>query len=337
MDRSRRRFACILAGLLVALASPSFAGTVNYSYDEQGRIITAAYPDGTCAAYIYDQTGNRTRYVVSGSGCPNLLIAGPVSATVAENSSNNPITLNITGGTPTSVAVSSGASQGTASASGTSIAYTPNSGYVGADSFQYTASNSYGTSLPGTASLTISIPDGTVLYTSSSAGAYSYTIPAGVAFVDIEGWGAGYPGWVLQPSPFQAAGGGGGGYFKKHIAVAQGQVITGAISDPPAPSYSGWPSPAGPVTVTSPVSLSAAAGAYNAGGAASGGDINTTGGYCCATYPYSGGGAGNGGGNQNTPSAAGTTPGGGGAGSLYQTVLSGAAASGKIRITARTS
>lgn len=335
MKRSSKFWACALvAGGLIACGPAARSGTVNYSYDEQGRVITAAYPDGACATYVYDRAGNRTRYVVSASGCANLLVAGPVNATVAENSSNNPISLNITGGTPTSVAVSSGAAHGSATASGISIAYTPNGGYVGADSFQYTASNSYGTSAPGTVSLTVSVPDGTVLYTTSNPGAYSYTIPAGVAFVDVEGWGAGYPGFALNPN--QLSGGGGGGYFKKHIAVSQGQVITGSISPPPAPMSSGFPTPAGPVTVTSPVSLSAAAGALSSGGTASGGDINTTGHNCCITYFYSGGGAGNGGGDQNAISGPGTTPGGGGAGA-YPLGSLGPAAAGQIRITARTS
>jgi YD repeat-containing protein len=335
MIGSRKRITCALASLaLIVGASPAVAGTVNYSYDEQGRIATATYPDGTCATYVYDKAGNRTHYTVSATGCANLVIAGPVSAAVAENSSNNPISLNITGGIPTSVAVSSGASHGSASAIGASIRYTPNGGYLGPDSFQYTATNSYGTSAPGTVSLTVAAPDGTVLYTASNPGPYSYTVPAGVAYVDIEGWGAGYPGFALNPN--QLSGGGGGGYFKKHIAVSQGQVITGSISPPPAPMSSGLPTPAGPVTVTSPVNLSAAAGALPSGGTASGGDVNTTGRNCCITYFYSGGGAGNGGGDQNAISGPGTTPGGGGAGA-YPLGSLGPAAAGQIRITARTS
>ena len=78
-----------------------------------------------------------------------------VSATVAYNSSNNVIPLNITGGTPTSVAVSTRASHGTATASGTSIAYTPPVGYSGPDSFTYTATNAGGTSAPAMVTITV--------------------------------------------------------------------------------------------------------------------------------------------------------------------------------------
>src|SRR3546814_1220295 len=74
---------------------------------------------------------------------------------------NNPITLNITGGAPTSVAVGTAPAHGTATASGTSITYTPAAGYAGSDSFTYTAANASGTSAPATVSVTIAsaVPD----------------------------------------------------------------------------------------------------------------------------------------------------------------------------------
>ncbi|WP_230432317.1 Ig-like domain-containing protein [Plesiomonas shigelloides] len=83
----------------------------------------------------------------------------PVTAnavtTVAANSSANAITLNLSGGTATSVAVATNASHGTATASGTSITYTPTAGYSGADSFTYTATNAAGTSTAATVSITV--------------------------------------------------------------------------------------------------------------------------------------------------------------------------------------
>lgn len=82
-------------------------------------------------------------------------VANAVSATVAYNSSNNAITLNITGGAATSVTVASAASHGTATASGTSITYTPTTGYAGSDSFTYTATNAAGTSAPATVTITV--------------------------------------------------------------------------------------------------------------------------------------------------------------------------------------
>ncbi|PXV59883.1 Putative Ig domain-containing protein [Dyella jiangningensis] len=107
-------------------------------------------------------------------------VANAVNATVAYGSTSNPIALNITGGTATSVAVGTNATHGTATASGTSITYTPVVGYAGPDSFTYTASNTGGTSSPATVTVTVSPP--TITYapaapTHARAGvAYSQSI-----------------------------------------------------------------------------------------------------------------------------------------------------------------
>ncbi|MGI2032706.1 putative Ig domain-containing protein [Rhizobium panacihumi] len=85
-------------------------------------------------------------------------VANAVSATVAIGSSNNLITLSISGGVAASVAIDTQATNGAATASGTTITYTPNPGYSGPDSFRYTATNSAGTSLPATATITVAIP-----------------------------------------------------------------------------------------------------------------------------------------------------------------------------------
>ncbi|CAM4355540.1 putative Ig domain-containing protein [Stenotrophomonas lactitubi] len=89
-------------------------------------------------------------------------VANPVSATVAYNSSANPITLNITGGVPTSVAIGTAAAHGSAVASGTTVTYQPTAGYAGPDSFTYTATNTAGTSAPATVSITVGNPTITV-------------------------------------------------------------------------------------------------------------------------------------------------------------------------------
>lgn len=93
---------------------------------------------------------------VSNSVTPNIVpVAAAVSATVAFNSSANAIPLNISVGTPTGVAVATGASHGTTSVSGLGITYTPTTGYAGPDSFTYTASNSGGTSAPALVTITV--------------------------------------------------------------------------------------------------------------------------------------------------------------------------------------
>ncbi|MEO4001766.1 putative Ig domain-containing protein [Mesorhizobium sp. CAU 1732] len=94
-------------------------------------------------------------YTLSVAGPP---IAGAASETVKANSSANPISLNITGGTPDSVAVATPAAHGTATASGMTITYTSNAGFSGTDSFTYTATNAFGTSLAATVTITVTAP-----------------------------------------------------------------------------------------------------------------------------------------------------------------------------------
>ncbi|WP_281660333.1 putative Ig domain-containing protein [Microvirgula aerodenitrificans] len=160
--------------------TPGSSGTSNFT-------VTAT--DANSA------TGSNA-YSITVSGLPPT--ASAVSATVAANSSANPITLSLGGGAATSVAVASAASHGTATASGTSITYTPTAGYSGADSFTYTATNASGTSSPATVSITVSAPTlvlspasgalaggstgsaySTTISTSGGTAPYSYAITAG--------------------------------------------------------------------------------------------------------------------------------------------------------------
>ncbi len=123
-------------------------------------------------------------------------VANSVSATVNHGSSANPITLDLTGGAASSVAIATQASHGTASASGTSITYTPTASYSGPDSFTYTATNGAGTSAPATVSLTVSpatislnpstLSSGTIavgysqaVSASGGTGPYTYAITSG--------------------------------------------------------------------------------------------------------------------------------------------------------------
>ncbi|WP_180977433.1 putative Ig domain-containing protein [Janthinobacterium sp. ROICE36] len=128
--------------------TPTAAGPYNFT-------VTAT--DSSTGSGPY--TGSRAYSVTVAAGAP---VAGNVSATVAYGSSANLITLNLSGGAATSVAVASGALHGTATASGTSITYTPTAGYGGSDSFSYTASNGIGTSAPATVTITVSGPTITI-------------------------------------------------------------------------------------------------------------------------------------------------------------------------------
>ncbi|WP_349961798.1 putative Ig domain-containing protein [Rhizobium sp. ZPR3] len=145
------------AGILSG--TPTASGTFNFT-------VMATDSSGGSGPF----TASRAYTLTVGVQPP---VAGNVASSVAANSSNNAITLNITGGVAASVAIATGASHGTAIASGTSITYTPASGYSGSDSFTYTATNASGASPPATVSITITPP---TLSFSPASGA----LPAGM-------------------------------------------------------------------------------------------------------------------------------------------------------------
>ncbi|WP_421546572.1 putative Ig domain-containing protein [Pseudomonas sp. QD4] len=152
-------------GTGVLSGTPSASGTFNLT-------LTATDANSVTGSRAYS-------LLINGLAPP---VAGAVSAIVAASSSNNPITLNLSGGAATSVAVASAASHGTATASGTSITYTPTAGYSGADSFTYTATNSGGTSSPATVTVTVSAPTlavgPSILNAMTANSAYSITLSA---------------------------------------------------------------------------------------------------------------------------------------------------------------
>ena len=119
----------------ITATAPAGTGTVDV------RVTT---PGGTSATSAADQF----TFVAAP-------VAGAVSATVAYGSSANPITLVLSGGTATSVAVASAAAHGTATVNGTNITYTPAAGFSGTDSFSYTASNTGGTSAAAIVTITV--------------------------------------------------------------------------------------------------------------------------------------------------------------------------------------
>jgi uncharacterized protein YhjY with autotransporter beta-barrel domain len=128
---------------------------------------------------IYGATGTQSYDLVVAIAPP---VAGSVNATVAANSTNNSITLSLSGGAASSVAVASAASHGTATASGTTITYTPTAGYSGSDSFTYTATNASGTSTAATVTVTVTAPTVAISLSTLPAGtaavAYSQTLTA---------------------------------------------------------------------------------------------------------------------------------------------------------------
>jgi len=127
---------------LTGATAVSFGGTAASSFIvNNASTITATTPSHAAGAVnVVVTTPGGTATLTNGyTYAVPAPTVGPVSATVAANSSANPITLSLSGGAATSVAVSTAASHGTATASGTSITYTPTAGYSGSDTFAYTA------------------------------------------------------------------------------------------------------------------------------------------------------------------------------------------------------
>ncbi len=120
-------------------------------------MISATYPNGACTTYTYDAVGNRAQYTSGSTSAPT---ANTVAVTDYQDVStsfdprlNNPgcgaLTLQSVGP----------ASHGTTSLAGggAAILYTPNTGFLGADSFTYTLSNGVGQTT-GSVNLNVILP-----------------------------------------------------------------------------------------------------------------------------------------------------------------------------------
>src|SRR5580693_2531894 len=57
------------SGFLAAVFAISLtAQTVNYTYDQAGRLSGVIYPNGTTATYTYDASGNLLRKIIAATG-----------------------------------------------------------------------------------------------------------------------------------------------------------------------------------------------------------------------------------------------------------------------------
>ena len=191
--------------------------------------ITAVAPAGTGTTDVTVTTTGGTSPTGTSDQYTYVVppVAGAVTASVVYNSSNNPITLSLSGGAADSVAIGTAPSHGSVTTSGTSITYTPATNYVGSDSFTYTVTNVSGTSTPATVSLTVTAPAltttqvvaATTLTTgtaatsftpvtaSGGAGTLSYalsggTLPAGLTFDTATGQISGTPTAILATTTF---------------------------------------------------------------------------------------------------------------------------------------
>ena len=156
--------------------TPSALGTFNFA-------ITAT--DSSTGSGPYSSAPRGYSIVV----LDNPPVTNSGTLTVAYNAAATPVPLNITGGTPTSVAIASTPTTGTAIATGTTITYQPAAGFAGSDSFTYTASNSGGTSVPATVTVTVSEP----VITITAGGSLAATVA--VAYTQTFTWSGGAQPW----------------------------------------------------------------------------------------------------------------------------------------------
>ncbi|MEA2756831.1 MAG: hypothetical protein QOJ54_3120, partial [Aliidongia sp.] len=151
------------------------------------EVGTDAVSPDTVTAFISNQglASDTAIDILITVGAP---LAAPTTAAVSQtmpyDSGATPITLILGGGPAASVAVAAAATHGTATASGTTISYTPTTGFFGTDSFTYTATNATTTSSAATVSITVSPPVISVTPTALAAGtvgtSYSHALtPSG--------------------------------------------------------------------------------------------------------------------------------------------------------------
>lgn len=112
----------------------------------------------TVSVIVTAQDSSTRSYTLSVTRAEAPPVATDSADSVAANSSNNVITLALTGGAATAINLVTPPAHGSATVSGATVVYTPTAGYSGSDTFTWRASNSGGTSSVATVSLTVSAP-----------------------------------------------------------------------------------------------------------------------------------------------------------------------------------
>ncbi len=308
-------------------ASVSEAATTAYKYDALGRVVQATFGNGSRERYAYDPAGNRTAI--------NRTVPGPAAYNDAATTAyTTAVTLdprlNDIDGDDYALTVSAvgTAGHGTTSQNGTSVTYTPASGFSGTDSFTYTISDGHGATSTATVTVTVGAPAitsynvtaasnlRTIANSNGYAGASGVTIqfvvPAGTTVMGAAGGGRGVDTgtWPAGVSLSLVVNGnlyGGGGTGGSGSALDDGNPGTagGDAVYVQAPIS---------ITVTGTIKAGGGGGGGGAGGAATGKTVGGGGGG--GGFPNGVGGAGATGTKSNGgPGGTGTTTAGGAGGS----------------------
>ncbi|MDX2220881.1 MAG: autotransporter domain-containing protein [Burkholderiales bacterium] len=133
-----------------------FFGTATFNY-------TATGPGGTSPVAATVTVTVNPPIPTAGAGTATVPYQTATAINLSSFISPTGVPATVTSVTP------SGATNGTATATGpTTVTFTPNAGYVGAASFNYTATNVAGTSAAGTVSVTVSPPGAPVASAASA-------------------------------------------------------------------------------------------------------------------------------------------------------------------------
>jgi uncharacterized protein YhjY with autotransporter beta-barrel domain/mono/diheme cytochrome c family protein len=182
-----------------AIASQPAHGTVTLAGNVASYTPTNLYYGADSFTYTATGAGG-----TSAAGTVTVTVATPAAPTVQGASGNvaynTPMTISLASsvsGVYASLAISTPPSHGTAVLTGTSLVYTPTSGYYGPDSLNFTATGPGGTSAPAALSLTVVRPNAPV------AGSISVNDPFNKPVViDLTGIVTGYAnGIAISTAP----------------------------------------------------------------------------------------------------------------------------------------
>lgn len=140
---------------LTVVSTPSH-GTASINGTRLSYTPAAGYSGKDSFTYTASNGGGTSAVAtVSITVTPQAPSAGNVTLSVLAGSNGTAVPLALGGGAADSVTLGSSPSHGTATVNGARITYTPEANYTGSDSFTYIASNTGGTSAPGTVSIQV--------------------------------------------------------------------------------------------------------------------------------------------------------------------------------------
>ena len=151
---SQLAFALAVAAVLACGAADA---AVTYTYDTLGRLVRVDYAPGNYVVYQYDPAGNRTAVGNATTNVPPVAVDDTVTAIF-----NTPLTFDPRANDydvdydPLTITTKTDGAHGTVTINaGTSLTYTPATGYRGTDLFTYTISDGAGHSASANVNVTV--------------------------------------------------------------------------------------------------------------------------------------------------------------------------------------